>query len=521
MGGGNLILLLTLVGNLAFSQSLDFECVTDENTDPDPIGVYSYATTSDSPSVIDYYNTPLVLNLYYWQVNNSNGEYNPNNNPNMVLNETRVLESVAYLNKKYNDFNIYFKYLGFEVIPETPSNLPNTVWELDPSDGSYGCVEYAGFDPDGYGIIDRCQHRGFFTWAKANYYNPNAINIYVPYGTRGYAGAADFIPGTQNIQAANRITDFVITHEVGHNLGIRHTRSTTEHVTRDFQDPDFNATTRGDNVVDTNANRFFRKSVALFGTPYPYVNLQTCQYEPNGVFGNLPPELDNVDKPYVPQHYDITNAMSDCGPCMDENSELTMGQGIRARETIINRSDPGQTFGGAITTLASLYEPYKGEYYVSGPLPSPPNPPLFQPGFNYNFKDCSGNYPEPSAYEDTSFTIGLGNYFVPADIDSQYFNTLTHPNHKAIDILFNNPLPNDLAPSIRKCYDNYNRAPVGGSVTKFNDNVFNTNVTITPQDSNSINDPNLINQLDAGLYKVEKQYDDGTVEQTVIVKDNQ
>lgn len=73
--------------------------------------------------------------------------------------------------------------------------------------------------------------------------------------------------------------------------------------------------------------------------------------------------------------------------------------------------------------------------------------------------------------------------------------------------------------SVQKCYDNYNRKPKDGSVTRFNDNILNANITVTPKDSLSINNPVLINNLDPGLYKVEKNYEDGTTQETIIYKE--
>jgi len=75
-------------------------------------------------------------------------------------------------------------------------------------------------------------------------------------------------------------------------------------------------------------------------------------------------------------------------------------------------------------------------------------------------------------------------------------------------------------PQPRKCYDNNNKAPNGGSVTRFNDGVFNANVTITPKDSMGINDQHLIQNLQNGLYTIDKTYDDGSTQQTVIQKGN-
>jgi hypothetical protein len=55
---------------------------------------------------------------------------------------------------------------------------------------------------------------------------------------------------------------------------------------------------------------------------------------------------------------------------------------------------------------------------------------------------------------------------------------------------------------------------------KFNDNVLNANVTITPQDSTAINNPNLIQNLGQGLYKIEKNFNDGSSQETIILKGN-
>lgn len=74
--------------------------------------------------------------------------------------------------------------------------------------------------------------------------------------------------------------------------------------------------------------------------------------------------------------------------------------------------------------------------------------------------------------------------------------------------------------SVQKCYDNYNRKPSLGSVTLFNDGVFNNNVTITPKDSIGINNPVLIDELAPGLYNIIKDYEDGATQETVIFKEN-
>lgn len=102
----------------------------------------------------------------------------------------------------------------------------------------------------------------------------------------------------------------------------------------------------------------------------------------------------------------------------------------------------------------------------------------------------------------------------PDEDESAY---ITHPNHSAINIK-EIDVANDYV-QVKMCYDNYNRGPIGGGITKFNDGVFNANVTITPKDSIGINNPNLIEELPNGLYKIEKVYDDGATQETVIFKE--
>jgi|GEM_PF-5911465 len=51
--------------------------------------------------------------------------------------------------------------------------------------------------------------------------------------------------------------------------------------------------------------------------------------------------------------------------------------------------------------------------------------------------------------------------------------------------------------------------------------LFNINSSLMiAQDSTGINNPNLINTLDPGLYKIDKVFEDGAVQENVIYKDN-
>ena len=83
---------------IAFSQEEYLECATPENNDPDPVGIYSYSAPPDS--MLDLYD-PIVLNVKYWKVNDPNGDFY------VDFSEEQLLESIAYLNLNYNQFNIF------------------------------------------------------------------------------------------------------------------------------------------------------------------------------------------------------------------------------------------------------------------------------------------------------------------------------------------------------------------------------------------------------------------------------
>ena len=322
-----------------------------------------------------------------------------------------------------------------------------------------------------------------------------------------------FNPGSYCQVPKVHITEWVTIHEIGHNLGLGHTfekynipgYSACEHVTRDLNDvcdpehpeiPCFNATTRGDRIVDTAAI-----SSTTNANNYDY---NICDYTQQGYdcqgeeYDLFPVDLLNF------MNINTPNGVYTC------RTIFSTGQGVRMRETILGRPD---IFVPVNATVPDLYEPYVGEYYNTGPN-LPIHNPLFQPGFDYYFVECCCDYPQPSNYNDISFSFNNNNY---VQIDKFDLNPITHPNHRAIII---NQLADIHNGQARKCYDNWNRKPSSGTVTKFNDNVLNNNITVTPQDSLNINNQNLIQNLENGLYKIEKDYDDGSTQQTIIYKGN-
>lgn len=494
----SLLTLILLLFTLSFyAQESDF-CAFHEEEIPESERIY--VPFSDDPSQnMD----PIVFNVFFWKVNDSEGNYYNNN-----FTEYNILAGVAHLNRTYNKFNIFFKYLGYNTF-NSPVFVPLILREWNEIEEKWECNTYPGGDPTGYGMIRWCQRANFHNYAvNQGFRHPNALNIYAPYATEGYRGDASYSRSSVIVKPED-FSNFVNSHEIGHLFALQHTWSNTENVPRNLLHPHFNADSTADRTIQTAAINTYRDPNNP--STYPFVDLNNCTYD------NGDSQTDSNGVPYEPSHYDVSNIMGNCSPCMMQYPYFFPEQGHKIRNQILTYPS---LFEPKQTTIESLYEPYKGEYYIAGPLTN--NPPLFQPGFKYRFRACECDCPsgEPTPYEDTSFSIGnftLSSY----EPDETNFNSITHPNHSAIQILFNPTLPNSYGQNTRKCYNNWNRAPIGGSITKFNDGVFNANVTITSQDSTAINNPNLINQLDPGLYKIEKQYEDGAVQENVVFKENE
>ena len=102
-------------------------------------------------------------------------------------------------------------------------------------------------------------------------------------------------------------------------------------------------------------------------------------------------------------------------------------------------------------------------------------------------------------------------YSFPSDY--AVYEDIVHLNNTAIRIV-------QLEDTPRRCYSNLAKNANSGTIVKFNDGVINANVTATAKDSLGINDPNLVNNLENGLFLIETNFDDGTQDQKVILKDN-
>jgi len=486
------------------AQTTDFICALPDSTTPDSVGAFSYSTDLNHLETFE----PVVFNVFFWGINEDDGA------STKKLTQTMALKVIADLNIKFNDANIFFKYYGYDRI--NSSDFYTIYLSCnDVNADCYGSTLYEDFP--------------FFLNDNPQYVTENAINFYIPRNTVGFAGFGSSGSLRTVVNAASfENGGRVVNHEMGHILGLLHTDSgwippngndSCEHVTREKflpngdLNPDYNADEAGDWVTDTAAVPDFRNERCVeLGYEYPYTDCpdnlkyyyldeETCTYFGSG---------DDCLEPLVP--YDITeedvrNLMAyTLGTC---GLDLTTGQHIRMRDRIANSIVHYQT---VMNDVSSLYEPYEGVYINS----FTDSKPRFQPGFDYQYLSCypEGGYQQPSDYYDTSFNYvngGLWWYGFSKNIAPQYYNTIFHKNGFAIRI-------EQLELQPRKCWNN--GIAQGGTIIKFNDNVFNNNVTITEQDSTTINNEEFVNDLQQGLYNVIKEYNDGRTEETVIFKEN-
>lgn len=456
----------------SFAQVTIFDCGVDEANFP--AGYFEYNPTNQP-----FDNRPYVFKIHFYQVNKDNGS---NINPKSELD---VLKGLALLNQVYNQFNIFFKWDGYDQINSSEFH------EHQPGNPSWG----VDFDL-------------FLTDPNNNYYVPQSFNVYIVKDLNpGLVGTGSqfWMNAAMNIKiVSDWFNHRALAHEAGHILGLKHTfgqyeeygQTNCEHVTRDTESEGFNAYEKGDKLLQTNATPF--------RNTYEGVELDIdCNYLVTST------AVDCEGTPYVDPEF--KNIMSYTR--IDCFRELKLAQGESARWRIRNRFLVDLNHVLDTIHREELYKPYKGEYYVSGPSTSS-NPPLFQIGFDYEFVDCGDTnqvYNEPSDYDDTSFSYGGALVYYN---DDHIVDDIEHINHTAIRILqidSNQP---------RKCYNNFNFSAIGGSLTRFIDGTPNNNVVITPKDSTAINDANLIPNLDPGLYNIKTNYNDGTTKEVLILRVN-
>lgn len=260
--------------------------------------------------------------------------------------EIEVMNAIMIMNTNFNQFNIFFKYVGYDIIPNTSfmrvrvANFANTD------------LSYPTFDQ----LLD---------YSKTGMTNPvydyNAMNLFIvegldystlsPYNIM-VAGAAK-MPGIDSIYGYNYFLSPVLPHEIAHNFFLLHTAEHYGTPDCEHVDPaNYNSDTKGDMVEDTKAS-------FMFGSGY--TNTTTCTFQnPNGY-------VDCIGTPYA--NVPVRNYMSSINSCQNfganylpGNGEFTPGQGNVMRNTIASYYNHTNNFYGlsnAKNTIESLYQPFE------------------------------------------------------------------------------------------------------------------------------------------------------------------
>ncbi len=287
-----------VIGMLSFgvgAQNVDTICGTQTIVDDLTGGCYTddWYSHSVDPTLLESF-PPITINVHFWGINKDDGT---SSDP---LTVEKILAVIDNLNAACAEMNICFNLKGYDYIDETDIYAPT------------------------YGVLKN------YLDAHPNYKDNNSLNIYATrYLYRSNGNVLRGIAWQEDQMAAVRMQSVItegglLIHEVGHLLGLAHTFIGCENVTRDPNDPNFNADCAGDEVVDTNAvSSFFE----------PTTITHQCQYIGAGT--------DCQGTPYVITETDVRNYM---GYTYDEcRSIFTIGQGIRVRETISYSEDYSYT----------------------------------------------------------------------------------------------------------------------------------------------------------------------------------
>ncbi|WP_395052628.1 hypothetical protein [Flavobacterium sp.] len=338
-----LIFACILNSLITFSQILDCPDYPNPDFVQPPTNIYSRSTQAPPPTSNKY-----VFNLKFHIIKNTNGTGATAN-----YGENEVMNAVMILNTQYNQYNIFFKYVGFDVIQ-------NTLYTKLRS--------FAG------GAANQNTTQPFFAdmiqYSKTGMTNPkydyNAMNLFIVEGidistTTSLAQTAGvaYTPGIDSVFAYNTLLTSTMPHEIGHNFNLLHTHqrrvvsgvTICEHVATSSSDPNYNSDTEGDFVTDTPASHVLSTAnINNSGCTYQNTaNLTDCI---GTIYSNVP----------------IRNFMSTNNNCrilgsnyLPGNAVFTQGQANRIREqieTYYNNLSNVYGYSDAKNTVESLYEPF-------------------------------------------------------------------------------------------------------------------------------------------------------------------
>lgn len=488
------------------------------------------ARMANQSNVVVDNTTQYVFNVRFNVFNDANNTNFCTRN-GIPFGEADFLDIIKDLNIHYNSFKIFFKYVGNNFYGGTDGNgyLTNieNIGGNDISTRFNQMTDLLDKDAININFVDQIETPSQTPTATATYQYLKAQAVFgrpmIILSLPSYVGIGRLGNGSPYDYTFDK--SFIVTHEMGHTLGLFHTFENfftvdqvnypCEHVTRDSSNPAYNALTAGDMVHDTQAQRF--GDFDSFGTNCKMVNL--TGYVNTDCQGTLY-NFDFIDYGNY-MSYVYKNILN---PSFCNTRLFTDGQGVAMRNYIAN---PLVVLGstGILSTnlmnargdVSSLYEPFvigggggvintnSTLAYSKTMTPNTTNTGVnvwncgpfkmrFQPGFDYVFSNLPGTITQTSQQQFN----GLSSTYIGVKIP----------------ILDPSFVSNQMTPVCFGTFEPYTSGDVK-SIT----NMGNPYYTVEQLDEIKASDPDLYEKLQSGKYHIiTKETDSGYIDQKVIYK---
>lgn len=288
--------------------------------------------------------------------------------------EPEIMNAVRDMNLNYNQFNIFFKYGGFDYVDSDDlvgSKQHTQLMSIFASAIIPNAFNIVIMDGDVIDVV-------------------NGQNVNVPAGSF-FVGTAVFV----NTFGMN--TTRIVSHEIGHCFNLKHDFLEGEHVVRDQSLIGYNALDfdGGDRVHDTPATKIWPDDQYVNGV-----------YEGGDYDGNEALDINNPERYYKTHHPRNNNLLHvHDGADLASGYFLTPGQGHRIRYYLsFDQTEEYNTFVAAEVPMAELFQPFESMSFagdgeiiiekdddVATVCHPRVNVHRFQKGFNYIFSIDAGS----------------------------------------------------------------------------------------------------------------------------------
>lgn len=492
-----IILIALFLNCMSFGQVLDCPHLPNPDFPEPPTNIFSRSTLVVPPA-----STRYVFNVRFHIVKNTNGTGLTAN-----YGENEVMNAIMTLNTHYNQYNIFFKYKGFDVIQNTTYTKIRSF-----AGGAQNQNATHPFFADILQYSKTGMTTPVYDYKAMNLFIVEGIDISTTTNNAQTAGVA-YTPGIDSVYAYNTFLSSTLLHEIGHNFNLLHTHQVSGTTGCERVDG-LNSATAGDLVTDTPASH-----------PLTFNNINTtnCSYQNP----TLIRDCVNVVYTNVP----IRNFMSSNNSCrtisanyLPGNAVFTQGQANRMRElidTYYNNVNNAYGFKNAKNTIESLYEPFA--VVLVGGSQGGTNPPYassssrtFTPneeGTGANVWNCpiyTQRFQKGLTYEFSNSTIG-----VLTKLPTEQYNYTLNNNWLGVKLAVFNQ--NILQFGGIECFGTFEPYIKGDvkSLTSFG----SSNISIQTLDEISATNPNLLNDLQSQKFHIiTKETESGYTNQKVIYK---